>query len=277
MINGLAIWHYPHRTMCENIEYFASCGYDAVSVIGGKFAHDVEDATQGAIIADTVSRAGVVLTVHAKLPDDHSEAKNAEFIRQVNAVANWQARYGLISIYSFDVPEAIRDNIAPYVDYVIATVPSVKVAVEDFGLNENERAQIEHLKSNSRFGYLIDIGHMFLRIRGENRSGYTLFTNSPDECAVNESPYYDDFMTAFKSKEFPIFEIHLHNNDGVSDLHLFLEDGPLDIAMIARVIRDIGFEGVLTVESAPGYHFECSGDDADIGIARTYQYWKSCI
>ncbi len=277
MKSCLAIWHYPHRSICENIEYFASCGYEAVSVIGDKFAYAVESESEGAILADAVIRSGVLLTVHAKLPKSHVPEDVAEFNRQIKAVAKWQERYGLVEIYSFDVPQDIRDNITPYVDSVMSAVSECKIAVEDFGLNENELRQIEHLKSNKRFGYLVDIGHMFMRIRGENTSGVTLFSNSPDECPVNPEPTEADFIRAMNSKTFPIFEIHLHNNDGVDDLHLFLEDGALDIAMICRVIKSVGFDGVLTVESAPGYRFACSGANADSGIAKTFEYLKSFI
>ena len=45
--------------------------------------------------------------------------------------------------------------------------------------------------------------------------------------------------------------------------------------MIARLLRDIGFDGTLTFESAPGYTFKCYGEDADIGILKTVEYWKS--
>ena len=37
MKNGLAIWHYPHRTMKENIRFFASRGFSSLSVHGARF------------------------------------------------------------------------------------------------------------------------------------------------------------------------------------------------------------------------------------------------
>ena len=34
MLNGLAAWHYPHRTLIENIEYFTAQGYEAIGLLG---------------------------------------------------------------------------------------------------------------------------------------------------------------------------------------------------------------------------------------------------
>ena len=149
-------------------------------------------------------------------------------------------------------------------------------AVEDFGLNAAEREQIAYLKGNDRFGYLVDIGHLFICLRGQNRSGKALFTHAPDEHPVCEAPDSTVFRSAFESKEHPIFEMHLHNNDGVDDLHWFLEQGKMDVPAVAKALQEMGFEGVLTVESAPGFRFECRGKDADEGIVRTLEYWKKC-
>ena len=218
---------------------------------------------------------GLILTVHHKLPATHSEEHVLEFKITINRFAAWQEKHRCMSILSFDVPQKIRDNIAPYVEYVLDTVPVSKIAVEDFGLTPAERAQIEHLKANDRFGYLVDIGHMYIRLCGNNNSGHTLFTNSPDECAVNEQPSFVDFLTALRSKEFPVFEIHLHNNDGIHDLHYFFDDGTLDINIIADVLKEIGFDGVLTIESAPGFQFACAYPESDIRILETFKIWKN--
>lgn len=90
-------------------------------------------------------------------------------------------------------------------------------------------------------------------------------------------PGTEAFLTAFRSKEFPVFEMHMHNNDGVEDMHYFLEDGALDVTGVAHAIKEFGFEGVLTIESAPGYRFECRYPDSDERIAKTTAYWRSVL
>lgn len=273
MRNGLAIWHYPHRTMEENIRFFAGQGFSAVSVHGAQFVNALARG-EGAALAKAVRESGVILTVHYAMPRSHELERILAFRQGIDAMAAWQAAYSLIKILSFDVPNPIRDKIAPYINYVLEHVSGCSVAVEDFGLTPDERGQIEYLKGNRRFGYLVDIGHMFIRLSGKNTGGKPLFTNRPDECPACETPGYNEFMRAMASKEFPIFEMHLHNNDGINDVHWFLEKGSLDIAMIARVVYDMDYHGIMTIESAPGYKFECRGIDADEGILQTFDDWK---
>lgn len=276
MKNGLAIWHYPHRTIEENIRYFARQGFPAVSVHGAQWIEALNRG-EGPLLAAAVRESGVSLTVHYCMPRSHEAEQVERYHQGLEALAAWQETYGAIEILSFDVPAPIRDDIVPYLNDAMSCVTGCPVALEDFGLTPDERRQIEPLKGNRRFGYLIDLGHMFIRLCGKNTSGKPLFTNHFDECPANEAPSYDEFMRALASKEFPVFEMHLHNNDGVSDLHWFLENGSLDIPMIARVVRDVDFQGIMTIESAPGYKFECRGEAADRGILGTYAYWRTCM
>lgn len=276
MKNGLAIWHYPHRTVLENVAFFAENGFESVSIHGADMLAVCADENAGKELARLIRDNDLVLTVHAKLPDDHSSKCVLEYESFINAISAWQKAYGCLSILSFDVSQKIRDNIVPYIAYGLEKIPDCKIAVEDFGLNEKENSQIEHLKGNNRFGYLLDIGHMYIRLCGKNDSGYTLFTNSPTECPTSEQPAYREFLTAFRSKKFPIHEIHLHNNDGLRDMHYFLDDGTLDIKMIADVLKTIGFDGVLTIESAPGFVFPCAYPESDERILQTYKIWKEC-
>ena len=277
MLNGLAAWHYPHRTLKENIAYFTEQGYEAISLLGFHFIDGIREDGEG--LAEAMKQSGCIFTVHHKLPATHGAQDVDTFAAEMRDIGAWQAKHSLVTNLTFDVADDIRDNIAPYVQLTIDSVPNCIVGVEDFGLNPAERVQIEYLKGNPRFAFLIDIGHMFLRLRGQcpHADHVTLFRHTDDEGPENENPGYESFMTALKSKEFPICEIHLHNNDGLDDLHWFLNDGPLDIPMMAKVIRDFGFDGVLTIESAPGFKFECKGKDADDGIAKTFAYWKDCL
>ena len=274
MKNGLAIWHYPHRTVLENVQYFAENGYDAVSVHGDHMNEICGDPEQAVKLAELVKAYDLTLTVHHKLPGTHQEEDVTVWKESIDRFARWQKTNGTLAILSFDVPDKIRDNVMPYLTYVLEKVQGSKIAVEDFGLTDAERSQIEPLKQEPGFGYLLDIGHMFLRIRGENTEGYTLFCNQQDECPKCSTPGYEDFLMAFRSKEFPIFEIHLHNNDGLKDKHWFLEEGELNISAIAAVLAALEWDGVLTIESAPGYTFPCYGEEADTRIAETFAYWQ---
>lgn len=267
---GLAAWHYPHRTMVENTKYFLDNGFDYVSHLGMFFADLIKDENKAFELANAL--CGKKMTVHFKLPADHSNETVEKFKNDILSIAKWQEKYHLIEILSFDVLDSIRDNITPYVDFVLDNVKNTKIALEDFGLNENELKQIEHLKGNEYFGYLLDIGHMFIRLSSKCVPKETLFTSSIFECnEVSES----GFLNTFKSKTFPVFEMHLHNNDGITDLHQFLENGELDIKMVMNAIEKFGFNGYLTIESAPGFMFDCKGEEADNKIMQTFEYLKN--
>lgn len=274
MTNGLAIWHYPHRTMAQNIRFFAERGFAALSVHGARFVEELARGG-GEEVARAIISGGVTPTVHYALPRKHDPELVQAFVRGLDAIGTWQRTWGLIRVLSFDVPAAIRDNAYLYIAEALERVENCAIAVEDFGLNEAERAQLAPLRGNDRFGYLVDIGHLFIRMRGERQDGRPLFAHAEDESPMVQSPTAEDFKDAFLSKDFPIFEMHLHNNDGVRDVHLFLEDGIMDVSAVAHAVRDIGFDGVMTIESAPGYQFDCFGDDADRGILKTYAYWQS--
>lgn len=159
-------------------------------------------------------------------------------------------------------------------NFTLDEVPDCRIGLEDYGLTEAELEQLARYENNARFGHLIDIGHLFIRLRGKRQNGATLFRHSGFEGETADKPDAAAFLAAFKSKTFPVWEIHLHNNDGVDDTHLFLEDGAADIAQVAKAIRDFGFGGIVTIESAPGYRFPCYGKEADDGILRTLAYWK---
>ena len=278
MIQGLAIWHYPHRTMVENIRYFAAQGFPAVSVHGAQFVNAIANPAVASAVADAVRDTGVTFTVHYCLPRSHEAEEVEIFAAGIRAIAAWQRAHGLIAVLSFDVPQPIRSGqgIGAYVDLALDAVPDCRVAVEDFGLTPDEAEQIAHLRGNGRFGYLVDVGHLFIRMRGRNSSGKTLFTHSPYECPLTDAPTDEAFRVALAAKAFPVFEMHLHNNDGIHDLHWFLEEGEMDVPAVARALREMEFDGILTVESAPGFKFECRGKDADEGILKTYAYWKKC-
>ena len=274
MINGLAIWHYPHRNDLENLRFFAQNGFAGVSMHGRAMAKVGMNEQLSEDFASILKETNLVLTAHSKLPLTHSEEDVAIFKRDIDAIAKFQKKYGLLEVLSFDVAQDVRDNVMPYIEYVLQYPQFGKIALEDFGVTEAERAQIEPLKGNPRFGYLLDLGHMNIRIHGINTEPINLFRNSPSECPQNDNPGYAEFLQAFQSKEFPIFEIHLHNNDGIGDLHNFLEVGTIDMKAIAKILKGMNFKGVVTIESVPrlqGLHYP----ESDEKIIETFEYWKS--
>lgn len=277
MINGLAIWHYTERPPIENMKFFSDNGFKSVSVNGQIMNEICSDKNLLLQLESVIKTKNLVLNVHYSLPATHDAGAVSEFEKTIDSFATCQKEYGLITVLSFDVPEAIRDNVLPYICYVLQYEEFSKVAVEDFGLNNQEKTQIEMLKSNKRFGYLIDIGHMYIRLCGKTEKDLTMLRNQPEECAKTDSPGYTDFMRAFSSKDFPVFEIHLSDNDGKSDSHHFFGDGNLDMKMIADVLRDINYDGPVTIESRPRFAWKkgyCPFGSDD-RIIETLRKWEN--
>ena len=228
MKNGLAIWHYPHRTLTENVVHFSEM-LDSVSVLG---IHFVDACRQdgGAALYEALCEKHPVFTVHHKLPSTHEEKDVAAFGDDIALCARWQKQYGLLATLSFDVPQAIRDNIYPYLKTVMDAFAGEKtrIAIEDFGLTEEEMRQLDPLKGNPQFGFLLDIGHLTMRLHDSHWSPKKrLFNFSRYECPSRElgTPVTRaDYREAIVNKPFPIVEIHMHTNDGVRDMHWFLDN-----------------------------------------------------
>jgi len=262
MITTLAAWHYPHRTLEENIVYFAEKGFKGISLLGSHTADALREG-RGEEIARLIKKYDLTLTVHGKMPSTHEIADVEAFKEDIRVFGEWQKSYGAMAILSFDVSHKIRDNIVRYGRFVLDTVPDITIAVEDVGLNDDECRQMKTLGQNERFACLVDIGHMFLRLTAQKKE---------DEWSKEE--WQNRFVNALQAMPLSIVEIHLHNNDGLRDMHWFLEEGSLDIPMISRVLDEIGYDAVLTIESAPGFQFPCYGDEADERILKTWNYWK---
>ena len=275
MKQGLAIWHYPHRTVAENVAFFADRGYESLSILGRELNAICSIEEEAEHLAHLVSEKGIILTVHHRMPANHEPETVDAFYRDMDQIGRWQERFGVISILSFDA--MVRERVDTYINYVTDHVPNVTVAMEDFGLNEAEREQLTRLKAPERFSYLVDVGHMFIRMCNGYQGGATIFKNAPDECPPVEDPVGEDFLRAFRSKERGICEIHLHNNNGEKDMHSFLEEGRIRMDAVAYALKAIGYEGIVTVESVPGKAYSGRRSESDTRILETTAYWQNIL
>ena len=139
MYNGLAAWHYKHRTYCENAEFFAANGFEAVSMLGLHMKRVLQDPAQAEEMACIFKKHGIPLTIHYKLPNSHSAEDVDHFHEVITRFGDWQKTHGLIHILSFDVPNAVRENLAQYVDFVLETV---NLLVKNHGISLNEETMI---------------------------------------------------------------------------------------------------------------------------------------
>ena len=128
MKNGLATWHYPHRTVLENVAYFADNGFESVSLHGNHMDEICRSEENSLELARLLNEKNLVLTVHYKLPADHGVETVRAFYESIDRIASWQKKHGKLCVLSFDVLDKIRDNVAPYIEYVLKNVPVSKIA-----------------------------------------------------------------------------------------------------------------------------------------------------
>jgi sugar phosphate isomerase/epimerase len=116
----------------------------------------------------------------------------------------------------------------------------LRVGVEDFPLDEAAldacRADLEPLLACPRYGILIDVGHLNIRL-----------CTDADHRGVSVAEY-------FARVPLPVVEVHLHDNSGSRDEHGHFGLGNIDFGEVARALKAIDFQGVSTIEIAPSFH-----------------------
>ncbi len=262
MNQSLAIWHYPYRTGPENILYWASKGFDALSQHGMFFYSDISEPESRTALTDAIRSTGIRFTVHHYLPYSYLNYSTENFQSHILAFRDWQKETGLLWNLSFDVFPENRPHASEYVRFVLDAFEGLdtRISVEDYGLTPEEREDLEPLRAYKNFGYLCDLGHMNLRLHNPGTPCGHPAAEQQGEAAPlpigDGSP--EAFYNALCCKNFPIYEFHLHNNNGKADQHRYVEDGVIDIPGLARSIKKFGFDGVCTFEVVPDW----IGDDA---------------
>lgn len=132
--------------------------------------------------------------------------------------------------------------------------------LEDFPIDaralDRNRESLAHVLECPRFGALIDLGHMHLRI--------------------SDIPHFGEkgisgYLTGVP---VPIFELHVHDNHADGDHHMPPGQGSLDFSAAAEALRDIGFDGVSTIEAAPRRYGAEPASEYD-AVTSGLRLWKN--
>ena len=70
-----------------------------------------------------------------------------------------------------------------------------------------------------------------------------------------------------------LVEIHIHNNNGLQDQHLSIADGTADYSKIVPVLKKIGFDGLVNIETTPTIH-GIFGEEADKILLADRDLWR---
>lgn len=306
MKQSLAVWHYPYRTPAENVRYFAREGFEALSLQGIFFLSTIRDPEARKELASALKDTGVTLTIHSILPTKHLGYDVERFEEDMRLVRDWYLETGNLENVSFDVYPDIRPGAGALCVKALEILKDtpIHVLTEDYGLTPEELTDLEQVRPYPNFGYLMDLGHLNVRLHHGNPGHVALQQHGEGAPLPDGDNSPEAFRNAILSKPFPVWEFHLHNNNGAADQHHCLEDGTLDMAGLAVVLKELDLPAVVTLEVVPAWTGEAAEanraaeqelwshvnhdfylpaytggrDDArDVRVGQTIAYWKACL
>lgn len=267
---GIAIWNFAGDTLGDKLRRFAEMGYTAASINNSSLdlLSDDEEADAGRV-ADEYD---LVLTFHGGFTDKSQDPHLA--VRRAERIARWHKRMGRVAITSYDVPgvpvpgccnRKDPDQILGMLEDVLSIMKGtgVKVLIEDCPIYPRDTERLAGWTDRyPHLGVLIDLGHMNLRLR-EPRHDPQPLTPGGIEAYLKGIPW-------------EIGEVHVHSNDGTKDQHAPPYAPNADMPTAARVLKEIGFGGISTIEFAPSW---CGLPEEEIeGACRhSLAYWRGLL
>jgi sugar phosphate isomerase/epimerase len=235
---GVAVWNYmePRLPLGRLIGALAEMGFGSMA-LQLHFLGELE-AAQWRELNEALAQDHLTVTLHTNFVLFHQE--------HLQTVVDQLG--GRLLDVTFDAAMATTSSgtfydmatMAPVLEAVAQTAPGLRFGVEDFPFDavalETYGEGLRPLLDVPGFGALLDVGHLNLRLR--------------------QHPYFGagDAAQYVGNLPVPIHEVHVHDNDGARDEHRHLGQGNTDLAGAAQGLRDIGFDGICTLEVAPGMH-----------------------
>ena len=234
-----AIWNYtePDVPLLDLVEEFARFGYDAISFSSTQLPKQTEGEWRD--IAAFVEDRDLVVTIHCSF-----DLTLADAGRALDWFADSLRAITFDAVMASDPRGAFYDTqrMVALLRGIIGTSEGtqLRVAIEDFPLDDSAvefyRAGLEPLLECGRYGILVDVGHLNMRLHGGG--------------------YFEGMSVAeyIARLPLPVVEVHLHDNNGARDEHGHFGLGNIDFAEVAAALKSVGFDGVSTIEIAPTFH-----------------------
>lgn len=236
---AVAIWNFcePQTKLLDLIGEFADSGFDAISFLPKQIL-EMDAGTERAL-RSLLDERDLPVTVHGNfdLTADEVEGLVVALDRRLKVLTMDEA-------WKWDSRGQFHDT-RRMVDLLkridgIGRDTHLLFGVEDFPLDEECvdfcRTDLSEILDSPRYGTLIDIGHMNIRL-------------ATDEYFRSMTPR--DYVARVP---LPIIEIHVHDNPGDKDSHQAIGQGNIDFGAVAEGLKRVGFEGVSTIEVAPALH-----------------------
>ena len=228
---GIALWNIRKKSIVESIGNVASMGFTAISFLGSSFEEESEKEVAAAIkrhkLAVTFHLAFFSMRKKRFLKDLKTRLDNIK--RLIKAHQLEKTVLNVCFDPAFDEVGKRHDvvynsaNTIKALKFTLKHIKGVKVGIENWTVNskiEDFERIAEKIKSK-RLGILLDIGHMHIAVKKgiidrENLSQY-----------INALP-------------LPVFELHIHDNNGEEDSHLPLGRGCMDYKTVFNELKISG-------------------------------------
>lgn len=262
---GIATWNFQGAELAPKLRMFAEMGYTAVS-INNRLLDTItaQEEAEANLILDEFD---LIVTAHGGFVDEDVDMRRTERILQ------WHEHTGRIACNSYDVPsvvaadgikravpEQISDTLAKLLDTFAGT--GIRVLLEDCPLNSEIAQHFDGwTEKHPHLGTLADLGHMNMRLR-ERRS---------------DNPLKPGAVEGYlKALPWEIAELHIHSNDGSKDQHAPPYAPNADLASAAVVLREMGFDGISTIELVPAW---CGLPEEEIipACRKSLKYWRGLM
>lgn len=241
---GIAVWNFREGTTAERIAKFAELGFEAVSLLPREAVSVCRGESPQ--IEDAIEQYSLGVTIHGGMADSSGRVDGAGLLAEFELYLNWHRRTGRLASVSYDAACAKTDAGVVYRHSEMVPIlrrmlemsagSGITVGVEDWPRDAGMHEQARELEAFEHYGILIDLGHMNMRIGNDTPNG----------------PYPADAARAYiDAIRVPINELHIHNNDGVRDLHAPLESGTADLRRVWQMLKPRCGRAVLTFEVAP--------------------------
>ena len=257
---GVAAWNYfePDKPLETLIGNLAAIGCDCISLQLHHVGELPEESWRA--LCHVVAQADLAVVLHSNFPlfrAEHLCLARERLGDRVLDVTLDAAMETTSCGTRYDMAQ-----MRPVLEAIAAHAPGLPFGVEDFPLDDAALAEyaadLQPLLNIPGFGALIDLGHMNMRLRMH--------------------PYFQQTDAAgyIRNVPVPIHEVHIHDNDGTRDQHCHPGQGNCDLAGAARGLRDVGFDGICTVEVAPTFHGATPADSWP-ALPRSLQAWQQLM
>ncbi len=236
---GTAIWNYcwDPAGLEAWIDRAVAAGFDTISLLPMAFAGEKEKHLPA--VAGWLRDRGLLATVHGTVAMDLGLAS-----RMIEALGDRLYAFTCDSVLHEDSRGRLHDarQIAVALTHLQQATAGtdIRLAVEDFPLDvaaqEFFQTELGAVYQHPRTGILVDVGHLHLR--------------------RTQSPYFGALSVAdyFARIPVPVVELHLHDNNGAKDQHGHFGFGTVPFPEVAAAVAGMGFNGMCTIEVAPGFH-----------------------